>query len=259
MSLLVPLRITRGRGGPRRGDDAFGRRRPPGPRGRDATGRSRGDRRARGHRPGGSVRTSGSDLVEGTTLVEPGTAITPAAVALLAGAGVARVDVHRRPRVAVLATGDEVRAPGPGPRRRPASPTRTAPGCGPSSTPPAPTPLDLGIAPRRSRTCCAPSPARSRGGCRSDHRRRAASRSGHSTSSRRLRGRRLDRPVAGRRPTGQAVRVRDRARPGGGPPRPALRPARQPGVELRDVRAVRPTRDPARGRPRRSCDRWTAP
>ena len=33
-------------------------------------------------------------------------------VSLLAGAGLDRVTVHRRPRVAILATGDEVRAPG---------------------------------------------------------------------------------------------------------------------------------------------------
>ena len=62
--------------------------------------------------PGGSVRRAGSDLVAGATLLEPGTAITAAAVTLVAGAGVAEVRVHRRPRIAVLATGDEVRAPG---------------------------------------------------------------------------------------------------------------------------------------------------
>jgi molybdopterin molybdotransferase len=38
--------------------------------------------------------------------------LTPAAIALAAGSGVASVLVHRRPRVAVLATGDEIRAPG---------------------------------------------------------------------------------------------------------------------------------------------------
>ena len=61
---------------------------------------------------GGSVRTAGSDLVAGATLLGPGVAITAAAVALIAGAGVERVRVHRRPRIAVLATGDEVRGPG---------------------------------------------------------------------------------------------------------------------------------------------------
>jgi molybdenum cofactor synthesis domain-containing protein len=38
--------------------------------------------------------------------------MTPAAVALAAGAGLASVPVRRRPKVAVLATGNEVRAPG---------------------------------------------------------------------------------------------------------------------------------------------------
>ena len=85
----------------------------PGPRGRDATGPL--PAAVDVHeviRPGGSIRAAGSDLREGATLVEPGDAIGAAAIALLAGAGVAAIVVHRRPRVAVLATGDEVRAPG---------------------------------------------------------------------------------------------------------------------------------------------------
>jgi molybdopterin molybdotransferase len=61
---------------------------------------------------GGSVRAVGSDLEAGATLLVPGTAITPAGVALMAAAGVDQVIVHRRPRVGVLATGDEIREPG---------------------------------------------------------------------------------------------------------------------------------------------------
>jgi molybdenum cofactor synthesis domain-containing protein len=38
--------------------------------------------------------------------------MTASAIALAAGAGVTRIDVHRRPRVGVLATGDEVRRAG---------------------------------------------------------------------------------------------------------------------------------------------------
>ncbi len=90
--------------------DAAGR---PGDRGRDATGPL--PRACLVHeavRTGGSVRALGSDLEAGATLVGPGTAVTAAIVTLLAGAGVEAVVVHRRPRVAVLATGDEVRAPG---------------------------------------------------------------------------------------------------------------------------------------------------
>jgi len=62
--------------------------------------------------PGNAIREAGSDVVAGDRLVEPGTVITPAVVALAAGAGVGGLAVHRRPVVAVLATGDEVRAPG---------------------------------------------------------------------------------------------------------------------------------------------------
>jgi molybdopterin molybdotransferase len=61
---------------------------------------------------GSSIRERGSDLRAGDLLIADGVAITPASVALVAGAGVARVTVHRTPRVAVLATGDEIRAAG---------------------------------------------------------------------------------------------------------------------------------------------------
>ena len=84
-----------------------------GPRGRDATGPV--PTACLVHEPmepGGSVRDEGSDLRAGATLLQAGTAMTAAAVALMAGAGVDRLVVHRLPRVAVLATGDEVRAPG---------------------------------------------------------------------------------------------------------------------------------------------------
>ncbi len=84
-----------------------------GPRGRDATGPLPAAIDIHEVvRPGGSIRTAGSDLLEGATLIEPGTAVDPARIALLAGAGVDGLVVHRRPRVAILATGDEVRAPG---------------------------------------------------------------------------------------------------------------------------------------------------
>ena len=85
----------------------------PGPRGRDATGPV--PTAALIHEPvtpGDSVRSEGSDLRVGATLLQPGTAIGAPGVTLLAGAGVERLLVHRLPRIAVLATGDEVRAPG---------------------------------------------------------------------------------------------------------------------------------------------------
>jgi molybdopterin molybdotransferase len=90
--------------------DAAGR---AGSRGREATGLL--PAACLVHEPvpvGGSIRPAGSDLLEGAVLVSPGSALTPASIALLAGAGIAAVAVYRQPRVAVLATGDEVRAPG---------------------------------------------------------------------------------------------------------------------------------------------------
>ena len=61
---------------------------------------------------GGSVRRRASDLRAGTAVLAPGSLVTPAAVALAAGAGIDAVSVFRRPRVGVLATGDEVRPAG---------------------------------------------------------------------------------------------------------------------------------------------------
>lgn len=62
--------------------------------------------------PGGAVRRAGSDLRAGTTILAAGSVVLPPAVTLLAGAEVSEIAVHRRPRVAVLATGDEVRSAG---------------------------------------------------------------------------------------------------------------------------------------------------
>ena len=84
-----------------------------GPRGRDATGPL--PPRIAVHasvEPGGSMRRMGSDLAAGTPIIEPGTQLTPAVVGLAAGVGLELVNVHRRPHVGVLATGDEVRGRG---------------------------------------------------------------------------------------------------------------------------------------------------
>lgn len=58
--------------------------------------------------PGANVRCAGSDVADGASLLEPGRAVDPAAIALLAATGHDRVAVHRRPRVAVISTGDEL-------------------------------------------------------------------------------------------------------------------------------------------------------
>jgi molybdopterin molybdotransferase len=61
---------------------------------------------------GWNVRPRGGDLAAGGVVVPAGTALTPTRVAAAAAAGVAAVPCARRPRVAVLATGSELVAPG---------------------------------------------------------------------------------------------------------------------------------------------------
>jgi molybdenum cofactor synthesis domain-containing protein len=63
-------------------------------------------------RPGANVRLPGTDVVAGAALLDRGRACDPAAIALLAATGHAAVAVHRRPRVAVISTGDELVPPG---------------------------------------------------------------------------------------------------------------------------------------------------
>lgn len=62
--------------------------------------------------PGEFIRRAGGDLARGQTLFEAGARLGPARLALLASQGVGEVAVGRRPRVAILATGDELRGPG---------------------------------------------------------------------------------------------------------------------------------------------------
>ncbi len=59
-------------------------------------------------RAGDNIRRAGSDVRAGAVLLPGGSAIGPAAVALLGATGIAAVAVHRRPRVAVVSTGDEL-------------------------------------------------------------------------------------------------------------------------------------------------------
>jgi len=66
---------------------------------------------------GAHVRTRGEDVVAGAVVLDAGTAINSRVIAMLAAVGLAQVPVHRRPRVTVISTGDELVDPGvePGP------------------------------------------------------------------------------------------------------------------------------------------------
>lgn len=63
-------------------------------------------------RQGRNVRAPGLDFREGETLIGAGERLTPARIALAASAGHATLPVRRRIRLAIAATGDELRAPG---------------------------------------------------------------------------------------------------------------------------------------------------
>ena len=63
-------------------------------------------------RPGDHVRGRGGDVSAGEVVVPAGTSIGAAQMAALAAAGVETVTCARRPRVAVLTTGTELRSPG---------------------------------------------------------------------------------------------------------------------------------------------------
>jgi molybdopterin molybdotransferase len=61
---------------------------------------------------GDNVRPRGGDARTGDVIVESGDVLRPAQLGALAAAGIATVRCTRRPRVTVLATGSELRAPG---------------------------------------------------------------------------------------------------------------------------------------------------
>jgi len=58
--------------------------------------------------PGNYVRPAGEDVQRGTAVLRRGTRLRPQEIGMLAALGRKRVSVGRRPRVAVLATGDEL-------------------------------------------------------------------------------------------------------------------------------------------------------
>src|SRR4051812_10101979 len=58
------------------------------------------------------IAFAGSDLARGETVLRAGEMLTSREIGMLAAVGCARVAVYRKPRVAIISTGDEIVAPG---------------------------------------------------------------------------------------------------------------------------------------------------
>lgn len=61
--------------------------------------------------PGHNIRPMGIDFLEKQVVLDAGTFLTPKSIGLAASAGHSHLMVHRAPRVAILATGDELASP----------------------------------------------------------------------------------------------------------------------------------------------------
>jgi molybdopterin molybdotransferase len=61
---------------------------------------------------GNNIRRAGEDVRSGQRIIPSGTVVQPAQIGVLASLGLAKVRAHRRPVVAILSTGDEVKEPG---------------------------------------------------------------------------------------------------------------------------------------------------
>jgi molybdopterin molybdotransferase len=62
--------------------------------------------------PGRNIRPRAGDFARGQQLVAAGARLSPRHVALIAAAGIDRVEARREPRVSILPTGTELRSPG---------------------------------------------------------------------------------------------------------------------------------------------------
>jgi len=96
--------------------------------------------------PGRFIRPAGLDFCEGDTLLSAGHTITARDIGLTAGMNVPWLTVRRKPRIALLATGDEIVMPGD-----PVGPNQIVSSNGPALaafiTARGAIPVDLGIAP----------------------------------------------------------------------------------------------------------------
>ncbi len=78
----------------------------------EATARGNQVSFAKPPRPGQSIRRKGFDFTEGKELLPAGTSLTPAMLNLAASANYPELVVAKRPRLAIVATGDELVPPG---------------------------------------------------------------------------------------------------------------------------------------------------
>ena len=62
--------------------------------------------------PGENIMASGSDIMAGELILRKGTVLTPREIGVLASTGVTEVKVFRRPKVAIISTGNEIVQPG---------------------------------------------------------------------------------------------------------------------------------------------------
>ncbi len=62
--------------------------------------------------PGAHIRRAGEDIRAGAKIIQPGERLLPQHLGLAASVGVGDLQVWRRPRVAILASGDELQMPG---------------------------------------------------------------------------------------------------------------------------------------------------
>jgi putative molybdopterin biosynthesis protein len=67
---------------------------------------------ARAAVPGENVSYAGTDIAKGETVLRAGQLLTSREIGVLAAVGLAEVSVYRKPRIAILSTGNEIVAPG---------------------------------------------------------------------------------------------------------------------------------------------------
>jgi putative molybdopterin biosynthesis protein len=61
--------------------------------------------------PGANITFAGTDIARGETVLRAGQLLTSREIGVLAAVGLADVEVYRKPRVAIISTGDEIVAP----------------------------------------------------------------------------------------------------------------------------------------------------